>query len=362
MIHKTLIHTITLLLILLFPSAGIAKIAGHNVIFIHGYIPYDPIIGDREEHVLKRSILDFASPFWVKNHAEGFLNWSAANRIEGGVAKLVAIQAKQYSVSGLCHDGCVLVTHSTGDLVARHFLANQKEWLEKDGLEPLKIIATIDFGGAGGGTAIADILVNVVNTVFSEDFTLPLKLALGAALGLDWDIFDYKELGAILDLQTSEARNIANWPNDIPRLRFSGSGKIFAGLSKSFIPGADDGVVPAHSSCGAASPTAINSCSNYIGYDGKQGKVKGPTRLLHNHFPVLMSDNYGHLQMTGYKKLGQATAVLNDFDAGLKVDFETYTENKKPGWFRWRKKDTYQFVKGSDKKGFSEIIYDTLNN
>ncbi|NRA25352.1 MAG: hypothetical protein HRU08_12955 [Oleispira sp.] len=346
MIHKTLLHIMTILFALLLPSTGIAKIAGYNVIFIHGFIPYDPIIGDREEHVLKRRILDFAAPFWVENHTEGFLNWSAADRIEDGIAKLVVKQAKQYSANGLCHDGCVLVTHSTGDLVARYFLANQKEWLEKDGYEPLKIIATIDFGGAGGGTDIADKLVNVVD---SDYFPLPLKLALGAILGLDRDIFDYQDLGALLDLQKSKARSIANWPNDIPRLRFSGSGKVLGGrLIKMLIPGADDGVVPAHSSCGAASADPIDSCSNYIGYDGKQGKVKGPSKLLYNHFPVLMSDNYGHLQMTGYKNRGQATAVLNDFYAGLKVDFETHTKNKTRGWFRWRKKDTYQFVKGSN--------------
>ena len=292
-------------------------------------------------------------------HAEGFLTWSAADRIETDIAKFVVRQAKVYSANGLCDMGCVLVTHSTGDLVARHFLAHQKEWLRNEGYEPLKIIATLDFGGAGGGTDLADKANWAVN---SKWVPYPIKLALGAVLGLDFDIFDYKELGTLQDLTTSKARSIANWPNDIPRLRFSGSGKVLKNrLTKLLIDGADDGVVPAHSSCGSASPEAIDSCSNLIGYDGKRGKVKGPKNLLHNHFPVLMSDNYGHLEITANKRLGWVTYVKNGFDNGFKIDFETHTENKTKGWFRWRKKYTYQFVKGSDKKGFSEIIYDSLN-
>jgi hypothetical protein len=355
-IQKKIITIITLWLILLFPSAGIAKIAGHNVIFIHGFVIEDLLKNPSEKKVLERK--NFAADFWME-HIDGFLKWSAADRIEGNVAKMVLDQAKKHSESKLCEDGCVLVTHSTGDLVARHFLAYQDEWLRNEGLEPLKIIATLDFGGAGGGTDIADKASWVVN---AKVVPLPIKLAVGAVLGLDFDIFDYKDIGALEDLKTSNARGIANWSNDIPRLRFSGSGKVLGNrLTKTLIDGANDGVVPAHSSCGSASPTAINSCSNLIGYDGKRGEVKGPSQLLHNHFPVLMSDNYGHLEITSKKSLGWATYVENGFDNGFKIDFETHTENKTTGLFRWRKKYTYQFVTGSDKKGFSEIIYDSLN-
>jgi hypothetical protein len=292
---------------------------------------------------------------------DGFLKWSAADRIEGNIAKMVLDQAKKHSESKLCEDGCVLVTHSTGDLVARHFLANQERWLKAEGYEPLKIVATIDFGGAGGGTEIANKAYEILN---NQWVPRSVKLAIGAVLGLNFDLLDYRNIGTLNDLRTSTARNIANWPNDIPRLRFSGSGKVLATrLTKMFIPGESDGVVPAHSSCGSASPEAIDSCSNHVRYDGKVSKVTGPSGLLHNHFPVLMSDDYGHLQITRDIPRGRSTYVQNNFNNnGLKVDIETYIQKKTTGgWIRKKKTRNYQYVEGSLKKSFTRTVYDALN-
>ena len=357
MIHKRLLPLITLIFALLLPSTGIAKIAGHNVIFIHGFLPQDLLKPPSEERVLSRK--QFGSLFWMQR-ADGFLKWSAAQRIEGGIAKMVLDQAKKHSESKLCKAGCVLVTHSTGDLVARHFLANQESWLKAEGYEPLKIVATIDFGGAGGGTEIANKAYEIVN---SPSVPIYVKMAIGAVLELDFDLHDYRNIGTLNDLRTSTARNIANWPNDIPRLRFSGSGNVLATpLIKTLIHGESDGVVPAHSSCGSASPKAIDSCSNHVRYDGKVSNVTGPSGLLHNHFPVLMSDDYGHLQITRDIPRGRSTYVQNNFNNnGLKVDIETYIQKKTTGRWFWKKTRNYQYVEGSLTKSFTRTVYDALN-
>ena len=140
-------------------------------------------------------------------------------------------------------------------------MQNQAHWMRNAGLQPLKIIATLDYAGAGGGTDLADVAVAAANSEYVPE---PMKWAAGAMLGLDLDVADYKELGVVIDLQTAVARTHATAPNNVPRLRFSASGgdqtEIGMGqvrtVTKTMIRGADDTVVPAHSSCGASAPTA----------------------------------------------------------------------------------------------------------
>jgi hypothetical protein len=342
---------------LLTSAAATAQIAGHNVILVHGLISTDLIKPPSREEVLARRKM---SEFW-QSRAEGYLNWSAADRLEGGIAEIVFEQAKRYSAEGLCTHGCVLVTHSTGDLVSRYFLAHQEAWLTSAGYTPLNIVATIDFAGAGGGTDLADIAVAAAN---SDYVPLPMKLAAGAVLGMNLDITDYKELGVVLDLTTSGARNHANWPNTIPRLRFSVSGGegIYV-ATKPFIRGADDTVVPAHSSCGASAPDAIESCSSRISYDGKRTWQFGPRGLLPNHFPVLMASAYDHFNLVADQHKGDTTYVLNNFSAGLTVDFATRTHTVTRRWWEvWKESGTWQYVAGSDSNSFSRLIYQALND
>ncbi|MEE4250722.1 MAG: hypothetical protein V2I38_09055 [Alcanivoracaceae bacterium] len=334
-----------------------AQIAGHNVILVHGLVVEDLIKAPTKEELLSRRKV---SDFW-QARAEGYLNWSAADRLEGGIAEIVFEQAKRHSAEGLCSNGCVLVTHSTGDLVSRYFLAHQEAWLSSAGYAPLNIVATIDFAGAGGGTDLADIAVAAAN---SDYVPLPMKLAAGAVLGMDLDVTDYRELGVVLDLTTSGARNHANWPNTIPRLRFSvngGEGVYVA--TKPFIRGADDTVVPAHSSCGASAPDAIQSCSSNIAYEGKRSWQFGPRGLLPNHFPILMADNYDHFTLVADQHKGNTTYVLNNFSAGLNVDFQTNTHTVTRRWWEvWKNAGTWQYVAGSDSTSFSRLIYQALND
>lgn len=340
-----------------------ARLAGHNVILVHGLSPIDIIKPPSREEVLNRRKV---SDFW-NARAEGYLNWSGADRIEGGIASIVYEQALEHARLGLCDQGCVLVTHSTGDLVARHFMENQEAWLRNAGYPPLNIIATIDYAGAGGGTDLADVAVAAAN---SEDIPERMKWAAGAVIGLDLDVTDYAELGVVLDLTTSAARNLATAPTNIPRLRFSVSGGdllepgmgLVRAITKTIIRGADDTVIPAHSSCGASAPDAIESCSSDVAYDGKRKWQLGPRGLLHNHYPVLMSADYDHVNLTRDQHRGPVTYVLNDFNAGLNVGFDTYNRRVTRRWWEfWKETGTWQYVSGSEHQSLTRIIYDTFN-
>ena len=123
--------------------------------------------------------------------------------------------------------------------------------MESAGLEPLNIVAVLDFAGAGGGTNVADLAVGIAGNSYIPGF---IKSAIGGLFGLDIGKIPVNEMGAVLDLQVSAARNLATAPSDIPRLRFTGAGGN--ALIKPIITGEDDGLVPAHSSCGASSPAA----------------------------------------------------------------------------------------------------------
>lgn len=345
------------------PAPAQAQIAGHNVILIHGFIITDLAKPPTEAEVLSRRKV---SPFW-QDRAEGYLNWSGAERLEGGIARMVFQQAKGYAAQGLCNNGCVLVTHSTGDLVARYFLQNQANWMRQAGLKPLNIIATLDYAGAGGGTDLADVAVAAANSEYVPE---PMKWAAGLMLGANLDVTDYRNLGVVIDLQTSVARNQAMAPNSTPRLRISASGGDLSEpgmgqvrtVTKTIIRGADDTVVPAHSSCGASAPDAIESCSNALDYNGKRRTAYGPRGLLYNHFPVLMAANYDHFNIVKDEYHGLVTYVLNHFAAGLGVDFQTYTKTVTRNWWEiWKEAGTWQYVTGSDSKSLTSLIYDTLN-
>ena len=136
-------------------TAASAQIAGHNVLLVHGFQFGDLSSKPSDAEVYSR---DLISDFWL-DRAEGKLNWSSAERVEGKISEQILEQAINYSEQGTCSNGCVVVIHSTGDQVMRHFLANQEAWMTSAGYDPLDIVATIDFGGAGGGTDFADLAV-----------------------------------------------------------------------------------------------------------------------------------------------------------------------------------------------------------
>lgn len=344
----------------LFPAlalAGIAassqaQLAGHNVILVHGFQPENVLNQPASSNEIVQNGQDYWSDYW-NARAEARLDWDSSERIEGATAERLYDDAVKLSLSGLCNDGCVLVTHSTGDLVARYFLENQADWLAANGYTPLNILTSLDFAGAGGGTEIADTVVSIVtsNNVASSLAVSAVEWFMGGKLESDQD------LGVLYDLQPAAARNLATSPSSVPRLRFTGAGNAYFGITGGFISGTDDGVVPTHSSCGAVNAQAYNSCSKNVAFNGKirNGRESAPSTLFTNHFAVLMGDKTHHNGTIGDQSGVQLTYVDNNFNAGgINVDFSTKYYD---GWFA-----DYLYVTNSKNSTMSEKVYQTLNN
>ena len=329
-----------------------AQLAGHNVILVHGFQPDNVLNQPASSNEIVQNGQDYWSDYW-NSRAEARLDWDSSERIEGATAERLYNDAVNLSLSGLCNDGCVLVTHSTGDLVARYFLENQADWLAANGYTPLNILTSLDFAGAGGGTEIADTVVSIVtsNNAASSLAVTAVEWLMGGTLESDQD------LGVLYDLQPAAARNLATSPSSVPRLRFAGAGNAYFGITGGFITGTDDGVVPTHSSCGAVDPKAYDSCSKNVEFNGKikNGNANAPSALFTNHFAVLMGDKTHHNGTIGDQTGVQLTYVDNNFNAGgINVDFSTKYYD---GWFA-----DYLYVTNSKGSTMSEKVYETLNN
>lgn len=329
-----------------------AQLAGHNVILIHGFQADNILSQPASATEIVQNGENYWADYW-NARADARLDWDSSERIEAGTAQRLYDDAVNLSISGMCTDGCVLVTHSTGDLVARYFLENQADWLAAAGHQPLNILTSLDFAGAGGGTEIADTVVSVVtsNNTASSWAVSAVEWFMGGTLENDED------LGVLYDLQPASARNLATSPSSVPRLRFAGAGNEYLGVTGGFITGTDDGVVPTHSSCGAVQAKAYDSCSKNVEFNGKikNGNANAPSNLFTNHYPVLMGSSTHHGGTIGSQDGVQLTFVDNNFNAGgISVDFSTETYD---GWFA-----DYLYVKNSKNSTMSEKVYETLNN
>ena len=333
-----------------------AQLAGHNVILVHGLQYSDLISPPTSLQQVKQNGYNYWQAFWDA-HGDARIDYASNLRVEGGIAQEAFTQLKQISQQGLCNNGCVFVTHSTGDLVTRYLLENQAHWLQSAGLQPLKVLTVIDFAGAGGGTGLANLAVNIAygNAWYDTAAKTAVKLFLGVYPTPD-------KLGVVNDLQTTTSRNIAVSPSSVPHLRFAGGGTEYGGLTSPFIEGTDDGVVPLHSACGSATVGDYDSCVNYVAMDGKRTSVSAPASLYYNYFPVLMGADVNHSQMIDNTTGNDLTFADNNFSAGgIAVDFSTYTYKYKPWWEFWASASTYQKVTNGSSYSMSGIVYQTLN-
>ena len=351
---------------LIAPLTSQAQIAGYNLILVHGFVIEDIVTPPSYADLLARRKV---SDYW-QARAEGYLNWSGKKRIEGGIATDVYNQALTLAQNGTCNAGCVVLTHSTGDLVLRYFLANQAAWLQSAGYPPLNIVATLDFAGAGGGTGLADV---AVGTVSGGSFLADQIWAVEMMWGLDLGSMTLGQMGVINDLATSKARSLANFPMSTPRLRISvdGTGNLLEigmgqvrTITKTILIGSDDTVVPAHSTCGSSSPWAYESCSSNVDYEGKQGWEPAPSSYMPNHFPIVMAHDYDHFQITQDVHKGKAAFVQNNFNAnGLQVSLtEWWHVVTAPWWQPWVNTGTWQYIGQSDYKSLSKVVYQQLND
>ena len=147
----------------------------------------------------------------------------------------------------------------------------------------------LDLAGAGGGTELADVAATVADG--GNLATAALRGVASAFLG-----FDVRggNLGVLNDLRPANARAIATSNQAIPRLRFAGTGTEFLGVTKPFILGSDDSVVPLHSACASRTRDSFESCSRSVRANGELRSSDGPSSFLFNNFVVLMGASTGH--------------------------------------------------------------------
>lgn len=348
---KTGITALFMITAAVLSSQTYAQMAGKNVILVHGLQPAQLMRDTVTEAEVSSDGQNYWSDFWGQ-YADDRLDWSSKSRLDADTAQRAYDKVIGWAASGFCNNGCVLVTHSTGDLVTRYVLDQQEIWTEAAGYAPLNILAVFDFAGAGGGSELADVAIDTIGS--SNLLSAAVRAALNAWLGFE---LTTDKLGVLTDLRPANARQIATAPNDVPRLRFVGGGSEYLGVTGGFLPGTDDGVVALHSSCGATSSAGVDSCVNYRALDGEQTSVSAPSALLYNHYPVLMGDDTHHGGTIGTQSGVTLSYVNSSMDVG--VDVAVATSTYTTGWWLWKK--TMNTVPGSENQTMSAVLFNSVN-
>jgi hypothetical protein len=320
-----------LFVLLLFSTGAQATIDGKQVIHIHGFQPkaLNPFFKDKDRLIDARE----QGGTYLKGRVDHYIYYDSALRLSQNSNELYR-QVKLLERNKTCIKGCYFATISTGDLVARYILSRLGQWgIDRN---KFKVLLSLDFVGAGGGTEGADLIVGILqgNRASAWLKSQISKYFFGVQVNFA------SIVGIVYDLRPSVARRHATQANNVPRIRISG-GKATPILS-SVIRGKDDGVIPMHSTCGSARAESIQSCDRGIAVDGKLGSTSGPRSLRHNHFPILMAKDMGHTDSGQYR--GLLVAVNRNKNFGhFKYDVSESTRTT--GWWIFKKK--YRTVKKS---------------
>ncbi len=351
--------------LLLTSLAGHAQLAGKNVILIQGFLPQHIIFNPSDEG--QADGINYWSGFdsALKNPATSkTLYWPSHYRIQGsnGIAALIAEQLTPMLSSGHCDNGCVIITHSTGDLVMRYVIENKYSLLGSQLANRFNVTAVIDMAGAGGGTELANLGVDVVNGINVGGDVLEALL--------EWAGFDFEfgmNPGVMVDLQPSVARNTAvnNIPS-IPRLRIASTGdELYGFVTHPFIKGKDDSVVPLHSACGASYNGSFDSCTRDLRMDGRVKYMSAApysSQLYDFHFPLILSEKMAHNEMQANKKGREMTFALsgaNNYNGSSAKTIDVDVEyHEFYAWWDWFNK--YRLITNADNKTMGRVILDSF--
>lgn len=357
-------HTLTLLAgasLLLVASMSHAQLAGKNVILVQGFLPQHIIINPSDEGEADGTNYwsGFDSAF-KDPYYDNILHWPSHYRIQGadGIAALIAEQLTPLLQSNYCQNECIVITHSTGDLVMRYVMANKNSLLGSTLASRFKVAAFIDMAGAGGGTELASLGVDVVNGVNHGTDVLETLL--------EWAGFNFElglNPGVMIDLQPSVARNTAtnNIPA-IPRLRIASTGdELYGFATHLIIKGGDDSVVPLHSACGSSIDGAYDSCVRDLRMDGRVKSISNApysSQLYNYHYPLILSEKMAHNEMQANKTGREMTFALtqaNRYNGSaaktidVDVEYDTFY-----AWWDWFNK--YRLITDADDKTMGQVI------
>ena len=281
--------------------------------------------------------------------ADASIWWDSKERIKQGIADDVKAQFKALSQdNNFKGKQLLLVTHSTGDLVTRHALKKLSNW----GLNSsnFKVMAVMDFAGAGGGTEIAEIAYDISGG--DGGVNSAQRAAVNAIMGFSPD---QGKMGVMEDLRPGVARGINSGASSYTRLRFVGTGWEYAGATKPFLKGMDDSVVPLHSACMASSDGAYDSCVNNVANNGVLKSVsKSPSSLWNNYHPILMGEKTHHGGTIGTQK-GSEFATVNSSNTVTKNRVRMrYSTTTKKHW--WSNGKYVRWVNSGANKKMSDVV------
>jgi len=342
-------------------SSHAAQLAGKNVLLIQGFLPQHLLIHPNDEG--ESDGIGYWSDFdsALKNNDDSNILYYPSNYpLQGanGIAALVAEQLEPMLSSGTCDDGCIIITHSTGDLVMRYVMANKNSLLGSTLANRFNVTAFIDMAGAGGGTELASLGMDVINGVNAGTDVIETLL--------EWAGFNISlgiNPGVLNDLQPTVARNTATTGiPSIPKLRISATGsEIYGFLTHLIIKGGDDSVVPLHSACGAANDNAYESCTKDLRMDGRVTSVSNApssSQLYDYHYPLIMSEKMPHNDMFKDKDGRDMTFALsaeNNYNNGGAKTIDADVEyHHVYAWWDWFRK--YRFITNADDKNMGQVI------
>ncbi len=361
-----LLRIVTVATVFVFSFAS-ANIGGKNVILIHGFSPFHLLSPPSDNGAADaQQYWQNINPAFLRqgSGASNIIHWPSHKRLtgSGGVISIVQPQIQALLDENYCANQCIIVTHSTGDLVARFLLKNKNSIFGSTQAAKLKVAAVVDLAGAGGGTELANFGVGVANGVNYGSSVISAVLEYAGfnfSFGLN--------VGILTDLQTSVARNHAtNGFPAIPHLRVAGSGdEVYGFATHPIISGADDSVVPMHSACGAAYASGYDSCSRDTRTDGKVTTVSNaPSRsqLYDYHYPIIMSDDLAHNEMqsnvtgnnmTSIRSLESAYKNSNVYNQAINID-----DVERREWWDWWAK--YRYINGATSRSVSTVLVDAV--
>lgn len=362
---KQLKYLLTIVTMWLAATTVNAQLAGKNVLLIHGF-KTEHILNPPSDEGLADGLASWADfePTLIDPATTRILYWPSHYRLSGagGIAALIASELTPILESGFCDDQCIVITHSTGDLVARYILANKLSLLGSSLASRFKVAAVIDLAGAGGGTELANLAVDVIEGVDIGTDTLAVLLEFAGS-----NFEPGMDPGILINLQPSVARNTAvNSISAIPRLRVASSGSgTFGFVTHAIIKGQDDSVVPLHSTCGAFDDGAYDSCVQDLSMDGRITSISNApslSQLYDYHYPIILSASVSHSDMHKNKTGHDMTFALSGADhynsshvKSIDVAVEYETSRVWWDWFR-----EYRFITDAKVKTMGRVIVDSF--
>ena len=359
---KRIVSLLGLLLALLTSQLNARTLDDVDVILIRGYTPnvlFDntmPKYGDATFNSVWGALDDSYWNYHKKTLLAGSkgrvvsIPWSSKDRLTSGVVKSVAERIKAEMAKGLCANKCVMITHSTGGLVADYLLSSA---LDSKGSKydysdiANKVVVVIDLASAAGGSEVGALARDVAYGVGCSNIITQKIMGLifkGVNCGAGED-----SIGVTNDLVPTRARQVnGSQFTYTPTLMVAGEGTAawFGPITHMILPGNDDSVVAMHSTCGANSAAAVDSCSATIKANGELGKVSAPKGLYAAHYPWIMTQEE-HNDMVKANPLPRETLVTRTYGNFAEVNSSTGS---------WIFKTNYRRIAGDEGKTSGQVI------